>query len=334
MILLSAVAFIMSIPITIKGNTPRISQIGIETPKILRFLRGADAAVSLQFDDSMTSQLANALPLLNARGIRATFFVITDSWQYKTHRQEWEVDVPKDGHELGDHTSHHTGAKTIEELTKEIGDCADQLIKVVGPKPRLMSFAIPGGVPWNFSQAQLDPILQKYNLVLADHRNFFDEQKTDPISFVQKAIDTHSWTNVAMHGTGGEWLSTSIPNLTRLLDFINVRRPALWVAPQIEVFKYVQERDAAEVPLLTVKDADTFSIDLRCDPSKLSTFGLPVSALYDQPLTIEVRVPDTWQSFRVTQGKNSHRYVVGPTHVARFEVLPNSASAVVSHQIG
>ena len=301
-------------------------------PKVLRFLGGADAAVSLQFDDSMTSQLANALPLLNARGIRATFFVITGSWQYGQHRHEWEVDVPKAGHELGNHTLTHKGAKSIEELTKEIGDCSEQLAKVFGPKPRLVSFAIPGGVPWNFTPEQLETILQKDRLILATNRNFFDEQKTDPVSFVQHAIDAHSWTNVAMHGTGGEWLSTSIPNLTRLLDFIVAHRPALWAAPEIEVYKYTQERDAALPPFISSTSSTGFSIEVKCDAAKLSTFGMPVSTLYDQPLTVEVAVPASWKSFRVEQGGRTTPYktfVLDSATIARFDILPNIESARV-----
>ena len=303
------------------------------TPKVLLFAGGAEAAVSLQFDDSMTTQLANALPLLNARGIRATFFVNTGSWQYQQHQHEWEVDVPKAGHELGNHTSHHTGAKTVEEVTKEIGDCSDQLAKVFGPKPRLVSFAIPGGVPWAFTQAQLEPIFRKYNLVLAEHRNFFDEQKVDPVSFVQQAIDNHTATNVAMHGTGGEWLSTSLPNLTRLLDFMVAHRPALWIAPTIEVYKYVQERDALETPAISIQGDGKITVELQCDATKLSTNGLPVSVLYDQPLTVELRVPTSWKAFRVKQGDRSVKYLVQNENgepSARFDVLPNVGPATVT----
>ena len=287
-------------------------------PKILKFFGGADAAISIQFDDSMMSQLDNALPLLNARGIRATFFVNTESYQYKTRRHQWEVDVLKAGHELGNHTAHHSGAKTIEELNTEIGTCSDQLVKVYGSKPRLMSFAIPGGVPWNFTPAQLDPILDKYGLVLATNRNFFDEQKTDPITFVQKAIDTHSASNVSMHGTGGEWLSTSLPNLTRLLDFVVAHRPSLWTAPQIEIYKYIHERNAAKPPVLSDVSAHGFSVAVTCD--------LPM--VYDQPLTVEVAVPTSWKSIQVKQlGVTTTFQVSGG--IARFEVVPNVSSAQI-----
>lgn len=299
-------------------------------PGICRFLGGAEAAVSLQFDDSMTSQLANAIPLLNARGIHATFFVNTESGQYKSHRHEWEVDVPKAGHELGNHTAHHSGAKTIEELDKEIGLCSAQLDRVLGARPRLTSFAIPGGVPWGFTPEQLAKVLEKYRLVLADRRNFFDEQKTDPVSYVQKAIDTHAWSNVSMHGAGGEWLSTSLPTLTHLLDFMVAHRPALWIAPNIEIYKYVVEREAAEQPVVKRTGSSMVSVSVMCDRTKLETFGCSVAALYDQPLTVEISVPVNWDQIRIVQGKRVVHGEVVRAGLARIDVLPNAGSATVT----
>jgi hypothetical protein len=280
----------------------------------------------------MTTQLANALPLLNARGLRATFFVNTDSWQYKQHQHEWEVDVLKAGHDLGNHTAHHSGAKTVEELTKEIGDCSDALAKVYGPKPRLVSFATPGGVPWNFTQDQLDPIFKKYHLVRADNRNFFNDAKTDPITFVQKALDNHWASNVSMHGTGGEWLSTSIPHLTKLLDFLVANRSRVWVAPEIEIYKYSQERDAANPPILKANGDRSFNIEVTCQQSKLAFSDKPITALYNQPLTVEVTVPDSWQSFHVLHRNSSSPYTTqsqNGVRVARFDILPNAGSVTV-----
>jgi len=314
------------------GLTPGcMSEASFGTPKISHFANGAGAAISLQFDDSMTTQLANATPLLKAHGIRATFFVITDSWQYKQHQQEWEVDVLKAGHDLGNHTSHHTGAKNIDELTKEIEGCSDHLAKVYGPMPRLTSFAIPGGVPWGFTADQLNPILKKNHLVLTQNRNFFEDGKTDPITFVQKAIDNHWASNVSMHGVGGEWLSTSVTTLTKLLDFLAQHRAAVWVAPEIQIYKYSQERDAAGTPILTRK-GNGFTLVVNCDSARLAFSDEPIVVLYDQALTVEVAVPAAWRSIRVVQGSHlwtSPVFHRNGEHVALCPVLPNAGQATI-----
>jgi len=311
---------------TLHSAKLRSARTSFGMPTISRFHGNAAAAISLQFDDAMTTQLENALPLLNARKLKATFFVITDSHQYRQHLRQWEVDVPKAGHDLGNHTAHHKGAKTLEELSREVDDCSDRLATVYGPAPRLTSFAIPGGVPWNVTHDQLDPILRKRHLVLAQHRNFFDEKTTDPITFVQRAIQDGQWSNVCMHGIGGEWLSTSVPTLTKLLDFLVAHRTDVWVAPEIEIYKYVQERDAASAPVLTSRNSRGFSIVVKCDPEKLAFTDRPIPVLYDQPLTVEVSVPDSWKSYSVYRGrtKTAAGLPVDPnSHVIRLDVRPN-----------
>jgi len=171
---------------------------------LVTFSEGAKAAVSLQFDDSMISQLQNALPLLNARRLRATLFINPGRPQHQAHLHEWEVDVPRAGHELANHTLHHTGAKDAEEADREIEACSEVLRKIYGPKPRMMSFGQPGGVPWIVTPAQLGDIFRKYRLIPSVNRVFFDEKVTNPVSLVQKALDGGHWLQLGMHGTGGE----------------------------------------------------------------------------------------------------------------------------------
>jgi hypothetical protein len=133
-----------------------------------------------------------------------------------------------------------------------------------------------------------------------------------------------------MHGTGGEWLSTSIPNLTRLLDFMVAHRNRLWIAPEIEVYKYTQERDAANPPVVTTESPDRFTAAITCDPSKLAFNDLPVAALYNEPLTVELTVSDSWRSFEVNQGGHTAQYQIRNQSIARFQLLPNLPPATVS----
>ena len=122
-------------------------------PEIDKFYGGMDSAISLEFDDAMNGQIDNALPLLNAKKIQATFFVNPGRPSWRDHRAAWES-MPKDGHELGNHTMQHAGAKNPEELEKEIRECAEVLDKIYG-KPRIAPFAHPGGVPWNVTKAEI-----------------------------------------------------------------------------------------------------------------------------------------------------------------------------------
>lgn len=68
------------------------------------FGHGQPAAVSLTYDDGLTSQLDHALPQLDARGLRATFFLTADNMDGQWDR--WRA-AAATGHEMANHTVSH-----------------------------------------------------------------------------------------------------------------------------------------------------------------------------------------------------------------------------------
>jgi peptidoglycan/xylan/chitin deacetylase (PgdA/CDA1 family) len=62
------------------------------------------AAVSLTYDDGLDSQLDYAVPALDARGFKATFFLTEENMAARL--RDWQA-VAADGHEIGDHTVDH-----------------------------------------------------------------------------------------------------------------------------------------------------------------------------------------------------------------------------------
>jgi peptidoglycan/xylan/chitin deacetylase (PgdA/CDA1 family) len=65
---------------------------------------GEQAAVSLSYDDSLNSQLDNAVPQLDALGLKATFFLTKENMQDRL--AQW-IALSKNGHEIADHTVSH-----------------------------------------------------------------------------------------------------------------------------------------------------------------------------------------------------------------------------------
>lgn len=311
--------------------TPLLLTTGFGEPRIARFQGGADAAISLEFDDSMKSQVDNALPLLKRKGIRATFFINPGVTHYQPIKNSFEREAKRAGHELGNHTWQHRGAKTPAELESEVQQAETVLTRIYGKRPRLKSFAQPGGVPWDVTPAEVEAILKRHRLTLATDRNFFEEGKIDPRSFVQVARREKTWKRICFHGIGGEWLATSVPVLTTLLEELN-RRPDVWTAPSIEVYKYVQEREALRPLRLRRATPDGFELSLDCDPAKLETYGLPIPAIWDQPLTVELEVPASWRVIEIRQATHLARQEVGlvkDRRLARFQALPNRGTVEV-----
>ncbi|MGC4042450.1 MAG: polysaccharide deacetylase family protein [Armatimonas sp.] len=307
------------------------------TPEITPYRDGRVAAISLQFDDSMNSQIQNAIPLLAKYKAFATFFICPGTGHYKPNAKVWESDVLRAGHEIGNHTLNHKGANSVSEAESEIKGCSEILTRIYGNRPRLLPFATPGGVPWKLTADELEQILVKYRLFATPRREFFDDANgnPDPCAIPKKALANRSWIQFGMHGTGGEWLSTSVANLTRILDFLTANQTDIWTAPTGTIHQYVTQRSAAEPLQLTQTSSSAFTLALKCDPKKLPTYGLPFTTLYTAPLTIRVRVPASWKRFQIVQGKTKPatptptQQISGET-IAQFDVLPNRGAVRIT----
>ncbi|MEI9891874.1 MAG: polysaccharide deacetylase family protein [Caulobacteraceae bacterium] len=106
---------------------------------------GARAAVSLTYDDGLNTQLDNALPQLQARGLKATFFLVQENVDARI--ADW-VKVAGLGHEIGDHTATHAcalaGFSEAAFAAREIAPMEDYLDRHFGAGPP-RCFAYPCG---------------------------------------------------------------------------------------------------------------------------------------------------------------------------------------------
>jgi hypothetical protein len=111
------------------------------------------AALSFSFDDARASQVDNGLPILDAHGITATFYVLPTALQSRLGG--WQQAVCN-GHEIGNHTVSHpcsagddtveVGALenyTLERIQAELEDADQRIELALNITPR--SFAYPCG---------------------------------------------------------------------------------------------------------------------------------------------------------------------------------------------
>jgi len=80
---------------------------------------GAQAAVSLTYDDGYDSQLENVAPLLDELGIKATFFLTVENIDERV--SDW-IALSKQGHEIGNHTLTHPCALEGYSAAKFVRD--------------------------------------------------------------------------------------------------------------------------------------------------------------------------------------------------------------------
>ena len=288
------------------------------SPTVTPFAFNKRAAFSLEFDDSMVSQIKNVLPLLAQYRFPATFYINPGRSDYD--KEVWEKRVPAAGHELADHTVHHADTVGAEQAAKEIGDCAKTIERVHG-HPVLTVFGTPGGVKWEISPADFQRILKENRLVFPGRMDFYQDGQGDITRFPKLALEKGIWRQLGMHGVGGQWLSTSVENLTDLLRFLDVHRDELWVAPTGAVWKYQREREALQGISVEAVGRD-YRLTPHFNRAKLEPFEL-----YDTPLTVRTDVPAEWTRVKVSiSGK---RFVVPVNGGSAMFQMPPQASSVV-----
>lgn len=295
-----------------------------DLPTVLPFAHGRKAAFSLEFDDSMDSQVRNALPLLAQYRLPATFYINPGRTNYLP--AIWEKAVLAQGHELADHTMHHGDTVGAERAAAEIGDAARVIERALGRRS-LTVFGIPGGVRWEIPEADFRKILKENRLVFPGRMDFYQDGQGDILRFPRLALQEGTWRQLGFHGVGGEWLSTSVASLATLLRHLDAHREEIWVAPTGTVWKYLREREALLGLDVAARGEGSFDLVPRFDKARLEPFEL-----YDVPLTVRVPIPAAWPEAWVTIDGHRRRLSVvgGKAPYAQFEMPPSVASVTVS----
>ena len=289
-----------SLPFAIFAISGWCMAVNTQEPAIARWSQNKKAAVSLRFDDNLESHVNDAIPLLNDHAIRATFMVNPGRSTFKEHEHFWCYSVPAMGHELGNHTMHHHGARSIEEARYEIGEPA-KYIRAINPrKGPLLVFASGGGEKWGGKHwEEADPLykelVKEYQLIdLYDgkHPAYGADSTTtadDLYLQVQTAIAEGKHQAFSFHQIGsprikdfiyymlkGRTMSFSKGEFQRFLDKLRNASSEVWIAPLGEILKYQEEYNNARI-LNIKKDGSGISFQLKVGTTPI---------LFDMPLTI------------------------------------------------
>jgi peptidoglycan/xylan/chitin deacetylase (PgdA/CDA1 family) len=101
---------------------------------------GFAAAVSFTFDDADPTHYELAGPVLDERGIKATFFVVSNTIEgFGDQSREGFLALAEAGHEMGNHTVSHKGSS--ENDPAEVSGCDAYIAETFGHQP--VTFAYP-----------------------------------------------------------------------------------------------------------------------------------------------------------------------------------------------
>lgn len=305
-------------------------------PEAMQWKDGKRGAFTMQFDDSTSNQADVVVPLLEQRGLVATFFVNPGAKRYRNQREVWES-LPARGHELANHTWDHGGAPDLAEAEREIGGTSEYIWQVTGHR-RLLPFDRGGGTYWGITEDEMQDVMQRHCVFQRPTvASIAMKWGTSAIitTFPQMALDNRTWVPVHLHDVvpdAPDTLATDMADFLRLLDFLVAHRADLWVATTGAAYRYQQEYQALSAVELTEASREGLAVALECDVTAVESHSRPFGAVYDEPLTVRVQVPAFWSHFSVTQAGDAAHYdciTVRGGRVAQFGVVPNVGLALV-----
>lgn len=234
---------------------------------------GKTCAVVLTYDDGLNVDLTNVIPALDSVGLKGTFYISDYFDGLKNQIDGWRK-AAAEGHELGNHTVWHPcegGRKgrefvkpesdmnnyTVARMNKEIQTMNNLLYAIDGKTER--TFAYPCGdmkihntsyidsMKNNFIAARgVTPAMQtidKIDLYNIDCYGINGEGGEQLIALVKQAMQTHTLLVFLFHGVGGEHnLNVSLEAHSMLLHYLQQHEQDIWIAPMIDVAKFVKEK--------------------------------------------------------------------------------------------
>lgn len=240
--------------------------------------QGAKMALSLTFDDGRSSQVTDAVPVLDSFGAHATFYA-----QPQNLMEELELwqQAAAAGHEFGNHTIGHpcTGnfawvrydgvvleSYDLDRMRDEIVRANDEIEKLLGVRPT--SFAYPCGQTYVGRGAGTQSYVPLVAELFQTGRRWLDETSNAPAHFdraqvmamrmdgegfdrvrrmIERTKRNENWLVLAGHSISesSPW-GTDLGMLKELLAYVQDPDNGVWLATVSEVAAFIEEKQAAK----------------------------------------------------------------------------------------
>ncbi|WP_457322588.1 polysaccharide deacetylase family protein [Roseateles sp. P5_E11] len=234
---------------------------------------GAQAAVSLGYDDALDSQLDHVVPALNKRGLRASFYIPINGPTLPGRQNEWKAAAAA-GHELGNHSLFHgcsakgPGREWVQpqrDLERQMPAQVQE--QVIAANTWLQ--ALDGKARRTFTPPCLDMQAGGRDFVAALKPHFVayraagpamvtDAAALDPyampvyfvegwsgeqlIALVEKAAAQHALVSLLFHGVGAEHLSVTRQAHDQLLDHLAKNKARFWTDSFVNVMENARKQ--------------------------------------------------------------------------------------------
>ncbi|MFG6428297.1 polysaccharide deacetylase family protein [Roseateles sp. LYH14W] len=234
---------------------------------------GAQAAVTLGYDDALASQLDHVIPALNKRGLRGSFYIPINGPTLPARQDEWKAAAAA-GHELGNHSLFHScsakapGREWVlphRDLDKQTPAQVQE--HILAANTWLQS--LDGKTRRTFTPPCLDLKAGGQDFVKALQPHFVayraanpamvtDTAAMDPyampvyfvegwtgeqlIALVEKAAAQRAVVSLLFHGVGAEHLSVTREAHDQLLDHLAKNKARLWTDTMVNVMENARKQ--------------------------------------------------------------------------------------------
>ena len=257
----------------------QVSSLLLALGMVFTWPEGKRAAVSLAYDDAINSQLDHALPALDKRGLKASFYLTLSSETLAKRLPEWRA-AAANGHELGNHTLFHQCSRSPpgREWVKPANDLdhtdASQLAAQIRVGNAMLhaidgktarTFTVPCGDLKAAGEPYLPLVKDEFVAIKSGDGGVVpDMQALDPhvvgvwapsevtgaqlIARVDEAIERGTMVNFTFHGIGGDYLTVSTEAHDQLLDYLAAHRDVVWTDTFITLMTHVRQQQARHKP--------------------------------------------------------------------------------------
>jgi len=328
----------LAIPLSLAGAV--VAQ-PVGTTTVTTWYGGKRAAVTLTFDDNYANQFTIGLPLLNSRGFKGTYFVVTSRVDSGVGGVTWDTVryAASLGHEIASHSVTHPGPPSYPNWLVDLDSAqlrseltvSRQRIDEEVPGQKCLTFAYPGSrwiprlsdaVSPFYIGARCGHWLME-SAVPTDfwHIRSFGPYTSTPVTTMNGWLDgviaNGGWFIERIHGIEGQGYEPVPASVyAQHFDYIKSREEVVWVARFADVLKYIRERQSVKIRTLSATD---------------SIMVLEVSDnlpddIYDAELTLQIVTPAAWNRIVVQQGNRINLLETiprGNSNVALITALPD-----------
>jgi peptidoglycan/xylan/chitin deacetylase (PgdA/CDA1 family) len=291
-------------------------------------------------DDGYANQWRYMAPMLEKRGFRGTFFLVTDWLDAEDHWPRWEL-IAARGHEIGSHSVTHRPLSALSDrmVANELRRSRLLIHDALGPDHG-NSFAYP--------RSDVDPRLARlvekagYSAARAGdqvlnsptpdelydvhaHHPMATTSVAEMIGWVQDVKATGGWLVIGVHGiydprhrypeTQEGWEPLPVKSYAALLDHIKAEKKQLWVAPFGEVSRYIRQRETASSSVEEVSGS-RIRVRLHGDAK-------------DGTMAFQTSVPASWSKVKITVDGDERRALLPQkdddavtTRYVRYDAVP------------